>query len=247
MIAHQRQIRDREAATDPRPVDTVIDYTVVAVRPNEAKEFILRYEWLGTVGRPQAHYGARNAAGELAAVALFGLPTNGGDLCGKQYRQYTIALERGACAHWAYPHTASWFIPKACAMAARDRGWNIFYAYADEAAGEIGTVYQACSWLYLGQTPDRRIGGWARDRDYFRHRDWPLGKLISDRTFFSRYRLSMRDVERGEWERVIKPAKHKYVWIEARRGERRELIKLLPPSQPYPKRFRVTRRNSGAA
>jgi hypothetical protein len=67
------------------------------------------------------------------------------------------------------------------------------------------------------------------------------------RTFFSRYRLSMRDVERGEWERVIKPAKHKYVWIEARRGERRELIKLLPPPQPYPKRFRLMRRNSAAA
>jgi hypothetical protein len=50
---------------------------------------------------------------------------------------------------------------------------------------------------------------------FARHRDWPVGKLISDRTFFSRYRLSMRDVERGEWERVIKPAKHKYVWIEA--------------------------------
>jgi hypothetical protein len=82
---------------------------------------------------------------------------------------------------------------------------------------------------------------------FARHRDWPVGKLISDRTFFSRYRLSMRDVERGEWERVIKPAKHKYVWIEARRGERRELIKLLPPSQPYPKRFRLMRRSSGAA
>ena len=49
-------------------------------------------------------------------------------------------------------------ISNACKLAAKEFGWRIFYAYADPTAGEIGTVYQACNWLYLG------IGAGGTDR-----------------------------------------------------------------------------------
>ncbi len=95
-------MHDREAVNDTRPVDSSIDYTIETISAAEAKDFILRYEWLGTVGRPVARYGARNPAGELAAVALFGSPAQTsadnifGDALPTSYK--TICLERGADA-----------------------------------------------------------------------------------------------------------------------------------------------------
>jgi hypothetical protein len=263
-ICYQREMREREAARDPRPRDTVINYTIEEIGADEAKEFILRYEWLGTVGRPLARYGARNPQGELAAVALFGTlgATNAANLFGeapglfreddyrKNSEKHIIALERGACAHWAHPHTASWFIPRVCRRAAQDKGWKVFFAYSDMQAGEIGTVYQACNWSYIGQSPDRLVDGKPRDRWYFPRRDWPESRWISDHAFFGHRGLTMANVMSGEWVREFRPAKHKYVhiegtWCEGRgpkRSERRALRRLLSlkkPSLEYPKRASI--------
>jgi hypothetical protein len=205
--------------------NTAINYRVEPISAAEAKAFIRSFESLGAVGHPVARYGARTPQGELAAVALFGRPamTVSSDI---------IVLERGASAPWAHPHTASWFIPRACAMAARDHGWSIFYAYADVDAGELGVVYQACNWLYVGQTPDRLLNGEPRKRDLFRRRS--DGKVVSGRTFYR------ADYDVADWERIQVPAKHKYVWIEAAtKSERTKLRRLFKPL-PYPKGGRLS-------
>jgi predicted nucleic acid-binding Zn ribbon protein len=220
----QKIKRDEEARASPRPQDTVTDYRIEAISAREAADFIKRYEFLGTVGRSLARYGARNAKGELVAVAVFGHPSKFSD-------NSVICLERGACTPWAHRCTASWFIPRAVKMAAADHGWKIFFAYADPACGEIGTVYQACNWLYTGQTPTRTVNGAPRPRDYFTD-----GKVtISDKAFYKRGH-SMDDVKSGAWRRVPKPAKHRYVWIEAptRRGRRALAARFT--ALPYPKR-----------
>jgi hypothetical protein len=99
---YQKLKRDEEARARPRPQDTVIDYHIEAIGPDEAAAFIKRYEFLQTVGRSRARYGARNSSGELVGVAIFGTPSKLAD--------GIIVLERGACAPWAHPHAASWFI-----------------------------------------------------------------------------------------------------------------------------------------
>lgn len=217
---HQRIKRDEEARADPRPPDTTIYYRVEAIGRREAADFIKRYEYLGTVGRSIAHYGARNAAGELVAVAIFGTPSKLPD--------GVIVLERGACVHWAHPHTASWFIPKAVKLASADHGWKVYYAFADPFAGEIGTVFQAANWTYTGiGSPGRTTKGAPRPRDYFTD-----GKMtISDKAYYKRG-LS---VDSPGWKRIQKQAKHRYVWIEAARRERATLAKGFA-ALPYPKR-----------
>jgi hypothetical protein len=91
------------------------------------------------------------------------------DLCGPEHRELTISLARGACVHWAHPHTPSFLIARACKLAAKEFGWKVFCAYADPRAGEIGAVYQAASWLCLGIGPGRngRRGRWR----FFNKRD----------------------------------------------------------------------------
>jgi hypothetical protein len=246
---YQREVAEREAALDPRPRDTgPIDYTVEGIGRDEADAFIRRYEWLGTPGHPLARYCARDFVGDVAAVALFGRAhVQSAGLCralnpkslsddDRAYLRTVACLERGATAHWAHKHTASWFIPRALAMASADHGWKTFYAYSDPDAGEVGTVYQACGWKYLGIGPGRGPrAGKTQARWQMRQNGGPW---ISDRSFYERTGLGVADARRGvdgwEWREV--PAKGKYVQFVGDKHSRREMLRALRyPVLPYPK------------
>ena len=129
-IAHQRRIRDAEAAPDPRPqMATLEGSTVEQISYAEAKLVILRYEWLRlmpTVAR--ACYGLKAPSGELVGVVVFacGPAPESADLCSPEHRDLTICLARGACVHWAPPNAASFLISRACKLAHCDNGWRIF-------------------------------------------------------------------------------------------------------------------------
>ena len=256
MICHQRKMRDAEALLNPdRRQDTgPIGYTIEAIGKEEAKAFILRYEHLRSVGHPLARYGARNAAGELAAVALFGKPhVQPAGICRKldpknlsaddrAYLAKVVCLERGACAFWANKMTASWFLPRVLEMASADHGWRVFFAYSDPEAGEIGTVYQAARWHYIGEGVGRSSG---RTRPKFRHVDWAPDKWVTDREFY-RKGLLMADVGRingisiqsdRPWEMRDHSPKGKYVQFTGEKWERRKLYRAMRyPELPYPKR-----------
>jgi hypothetical protein len=63
-VSHQKERRDAEAVGGPRQdyeLDGAPDelYSIEAIAPGEAAEFIRRYEYLGTPGHPLARYGAR--------------------------------------------------------------------------------------------------------------------------------------------------------------------------------------------
>lgn len=211
------------------PADTDADLASYTVGPiDHQSEFVRTLiqlnEWLGSTGHPVAGYVARTAKGHPAAIALFGRP-------GLTISDpHTVVLERGVCEPWAPPHCASWFIPKAVKLAARDHGWTTFIAYADPDAGEAGTIYQACNWMYVGNGREN-----GRPRDYFHH--IPSDKTISEKAFRARG-LTIADVDGLVWERLKKSAKHKYVWIEAPPLQKKKLRRQFTPL-PYPKRTEV--------
>jgi hypothetical protein len=264
---HQRDMREAEASLDDRPQDTgPISYDIMPLNDAaEATAFIKRYEWLGTPGHPVARYCARNEFNEIAAVALFGRPNlQSAALCRKldprsmtdedrEYVKRVICLERGACAHWAHEHTASWFIPRVLEWANQEHGWEIVYAYSDADAGEIGTIYQACNWTYIGQGVGRALmpDGTPRPRRYYRHMEWPNTRdSISSRAFYSRgltmendvgFREDVPDVmeldENKPWIMTEHVAKHKYVQFVGDKATRRKWLRALRyPRLPYPKR-----------
>jgi hypothetical protein len=76
--------------------------------------------------------------------------------------------------HYAPRNAASYLISRACRLAQREHGWTVFYAYADPDAGEIGTIYQALGWDYIGQGAGRTPG---RKRDSFVR---PDGRRVDD-------------------------------------------------------------------
>lgn len=231
--AHQRIIREREALVEPRrQITSMAGCWVEAISREEAEAIILRYEWLGTLGRAVATYGLRGPGGELLGTAVFGWPSavESRDICGKENRELAICLERGACVHFAPPNAASFLISHALKLAAKDRGWRIFYAYADPEAGEIGTVYQATNWLYIGQGVGRTPG---RLRE-----DWrlPDGTELSSRSLRHK-KMKRADALALGWKPVYKHPKHKYVKFEGSKTERAALARALRyPPRPYPKR-----------
>ena len=237
-VAHQRRIREREAALDPRPARATLEGCTVEQIPYvEAKAIVARYEWLGSMPTgTRACYGLRAPSGELAGVAVFaaGPVPESGDICGRERRDLTICLARGACVHWAHAHAASFLISRACKLASRDHGWRIFFAYSDPTAGEIGTIYQACNWLYLGEGVGRSKG---RGRLRFfnrRERRWRSERVLRRR------RLNLAELRsHPDWIPDFTPDKGRYVWFAGTRREKHALVRALKyPPQVYPKRRR---------
>ncbi|MGA7791783.1 MAG: hypothetical protein WCA19_02010 [Candidatus Acidiferrales bacterium] len=166
MKSHQRLIREQHAQEyDPLLVEKLAlaqsldSATVREISRADAKTIILKYEWLGNMGCTDFTFGLYFGE-HLAGVACFGRTagTNtAASVCGKDYEHLVRVLNRGACVHWAHEHSASFLIPRACNLMA-EKGFNIFVAYSDADAGEIGTVYQATNWHYCGTTNSASSG-----------------------------------------------------------------------------------------
>ncbi len=186
MKAHQRLVRElRAKLPDPllkKKRKLAKDFSQASVEQisyNVARNVILPNEYLGSMGSPSHCFGLY--FGEyLGSVVCFGSTAGtkvAASVCGPEHANKVTVLVRGATEHWAHQHSASYLIPRACAMMAA-KGKPIIVAYSDPAGGEVGTIYQACNFLYTGMRkgtesyidPDgkrhntRQIHGLTRDR-----------------------------------------------------------------------------------
>ncbi|WP_157976476.1 hypothetical protein [Parahaliea mediterranea] len=215
------------------------------VSSKDAADLIRQYEWLGNPGKPQATYGLVDGAGELLGVSSFGKPlhTHSSHVCGKRNADKVILLERGACVHWAHEHAASYLIARACKRAAAEHGWRVFLAYADPMAGEIGTVYQATNWLYLGQNLGRSSARYLLRPPWVEPGD--VANYLSERILrhgtalqrFGSNPATFGEARRAGYEIVPTKGKHTYCRLEGDKREQRALRAALRyTSKPYPKR-----------
>ena len=239
MKAHQRLIREIEAEKEPREVVPLDGCRVEAVDRSFAEAIILRYEWLGTMPIvPVAFYGLVGPQGEPLGVSCFGYGsgTAARGVCGPEWRDRTIILERGACVHYAHEHAASFLTSRAVEMCAADHGHRIFIAYSDAEAGEIGTVYQATNWLYLGHGNGRHGSGSGRWYGRVDGGEWMNSRRLRA--------MGLRGAavwaaarQNPRWQFRWVPDRARYVTFEGNRRERKEARKALRyPVLPYPKR-----------
>jgi hypothetical protein len=246
---YQRHIRELWSETEPREQLTSLAGAVVErITREEAESIILKYEWLQTTGRGvQAFYGLR-LNGELLGANCLGQV--GGDIsniCGRANARKAACLMRGAMQHWAHPHAASYFTSRTCRQAHKDFGWSIFFAYSDTAdASEIGTIYSACNWYFIGEDLGKTQGSFHID---FISPDGTK-RLTSHMMNHDTSRKFLRGLGWSEdkgpvrfylkrlgWTPKIVHGKKKWVWFEGTRAERAYLKSVCRYGfLPHPKR-----------
>ena len=243
--AHQRIIREKFSIVDDGglfgiPRCNIKDSVLREVSFGEAKRIILKYEWLGTMGTTQYHYGIFYKT-ECAGVVCFGyfqaMNTNSGGhpyapYIGEQYAKNGIQLTRGACVHWAHQHSGSKLIAYGLKQVSK-LGYKYAVAFSDPDAGEIGTLYQATNWYYVGATKDKHWDVYYRN-----------GKLfMNDRDFFKKFGFRGRGKikefikQKPDLEIRLRKPKSRYIKLIGSKKENRIMYNILKPKiLPYPKR-----------
>lgn len=245
---HQRIVREMMAEQpDPLFIEKralASDFSNAVVREisyDDARNVILANEWLGNMGTTEFSFGLYFSE-HLAGVACFGRTAGTqvtSSICGSEHAHRVATLCRGACVHWAHPHSASFLINAACREMTR-KGFNIFVAYSDPDAGEIGTVYQASNWLYCGTThPTEKF----TTPDGRTHDARQIHCLTRDRSGgtmkYKRSRAEQKELLMKEGCEFFKDGgrKHRYIGIYGDRRIKRTLRRALRWGVlPYPKR-----------
>jgi hypothetical protein len=172
--SHQRIIRERLAILEPSLSEVDIKASVVReIGYRDAAPVIEQFEYLKTMPVGVRHCFGIFFDDRLGGVVVYA--DEPGENLGIWDRYgYTgkiITLARGACAHWAHPHSASRLIRKS--MRLLPHRYEVVTATVDPAAGEVGIVYQAAGFEYVGTMAE---GG---DRVRVNDRD---GAVITDRS-----------------------------------------------------------------
>lgn len=156
MKAHQRIIREEKAKTESTPnVDLSSTNAIVReVGHTEAKKIILEYEWLKCMPAISKHCYGLFFKEHCAGVVVYGTEysENLGHWDKFGFTGKMILLARGACVHWSPDYSGSFLIRQS--MKLLPSQYEVVTCTVDELAGEVGTIYQACGFHYVGSMRD---------------------------------------------------------------------------------------------
>lgn len=220
---------------------TLSNCTVKQIPIKDAKPIIQKYEWLGTMA----------AVNKFAYGIFFKHKKTQEEICGgvvtfsPEYNEnlgtwdkygYTgkiLLLSRGVCLHWCPINTNSKLIMAAIKLLPIQ--YEIITCTTDHNAGEIGTIYQACNFHYVGSMNDSNPNVKTKGKNRF-------GVIINGRLYGSRAIRKQIGSQRKEdilakypqAEFVKQKTKHRYFYFSKNKKKHLETIKHLV--KPYPKR-----------
>lgn len=260
-IAHQKKIRDKRATHASQEdlfgewwKDIDIDLKKAEVREitrSQCEPIILEYEWLRCMPAVTWHcFGLYFEGKYCGGVVCYGpeYSENLGKLTrekgGKRadwskygYEGKMILLSRGACVHWSHPHSASFLIRKSMKMLPTK--YEVITCTTDHAAGEIGTIYQACGFHYVGSMREANPNVKSKHMD----RD---GWLIDDKIWSARSirqacgTTKIEDIRKifPNVQKVKQHSKHRYfAFLGSKKMKRKHQRSIQHLIKPYPKRL----------
>jgi len=258
VIAHQKLVRDRIALEKEGDLfgrwwdEIDVDISKAVVRETTyatAKSLIEEYEWLGCMSAVSYFYYGIFFEGVCGGVVCYGPEysenlgkitrergTSGADWSRYGYEGSMILLNRGACTHWSHPHSASKLIRGSMKMLPKK--YEVVTATVDDLAGEIGTIYQACGFHYVGSMRDGNANVSSRkgDRDA-----WLVdGKLYGSRNLRSKIGTTkMEEIKKiyPDVRKVKQNSKGRYFSFRgSKKVKRQHLAAIADKIKPYPKR-----------
>lgn len=214
----------------------------------EHRQFIQKYEWLGKIG-----YGVRwvftaRHENKLAGVVMISEPNS------YQFGEQEALIQRGAVSSWAPKNLNSKLVMFACRWMVRNTNKRYFVAYSDPDAGEIGTIYQACNFDYLGQnygssvyyklpsgklvtsrhfTRTSAMKRWAKELGIVWQKEWTKSNGYQNTSLIPQEIKDYANKKLSECPKVKQTPKGKYVLML---NYGKEKVKKLWEPQPYPKR-----------
>lgn len=237
-----------------------------------AIQFIKRHEWLGNISQYTTHwFGAYYQPSDdvfsrpiLAGVILMNMPNAFSNMLGENTSQLERLISRGACISWSPKCLASALLMWSIRWMVQHTQYRLFTAYADPTAKELGTIYQACNFYYVGKSAGTTVrcvnpytGKLVNDR-FFRHvrsykryakelgiiwdSEWVQGKSMCWEAVPIEIETALRARSKWHYEqtaKVVVPSKHKYAMVlgcTAKETKRlRQLFCLHNATLPYPK------------
>ena len=135
----------------------------------------------------------------------------------------------------------SWFISQSFNWLRKNKPEiKALISYASPVEGHSGTIYQATNWIYQGNN-NRWNDGWIFKFDEEARLPWTLSdRWIHGRTIFPYYKTNdphkiAEQVDKPFWIRK-ELQKHRYVYILAKKKEKKKILKTLKhETLPYPK------------
>ena len=139
-----------------------------------------------------------------------------------------LLLSRGVCLWWTPKNTASFFITKANKWLYENTDYRVITATVDPMAGEVGTIYQALNWHYVGSM--RRANPNVKNSDGSR-----FGVVIDGKLYGSRSIRAMIGSQKKadilaqfpEAKFVRQAEKQRYFTFLGNKKERKELRKNI--------------------
>jgi len=169
---------------------------------DEIKQFIERHEWLGKLPIWLTHrFTARlKKNGNLAGVIIMATPNSFSNILGEENKDKEKLISRGACISWSPKNLASWLLMKSIKWMVQNTEFRAFSAYSDPEAKELGTIYQACNFFYLGQ----KFGAGSQYLDSENpKRGWFGSSGFADRSQIVRYAKKLEIEWQPEWYKFV--------------------------------------------
>jgi len=246
-VAHQKKIKEKMAKEDAwnlfgkwwEQID--IDIKKAEVKPIDvrtATNLIKRYEWLQCMPAMVKYCFGIYFEGNLGGAVVYSTEyiENLGHWDKYDYTGKIILLSRGACVHWSHPHSASKLITQSMKMLPEK--YKIITATVDEQAGEIGTIYQACNFHYIGSMRENNPKVNSKTNDRFGVKI--NGKLYNARSI--RQKIGSQRKEEilktyPDAEFVPQASKKRYFYFLGNKKEKQYYkSKIAEFIKPYPKR-----------
>jgi hypothetical protein len=202
------------------------------------KHFIERHEWLGNLSQYTTHWFACYHKDVIAGVILFNMPNAFSKILGDNTKELERLISRGACISWSPKNLASSFMMWCIKWMVDNTQYRLFTAYSDPTAKELGTIYQACNFYYMGQnsgTTTRYINPYTNkvvsDR-YFRQKtaykkfateigiqwdkSWAHKTGMNWNNMPKEIEEKLREYSKYKQsvsEKILMPSKHKYAYV----------------------------------
>ena len=243
--------------------DFVLQHEDKEICYEEVKSFIERHEWLGRMSLYPTNIFTARYNGILAGVVIMDMPSVFSKMLGDETRKIERLISRGACISWSPKNLGSSLIMFAIKWMVKNTRFRLFVAYSDIEAKELGTIYQACNFYYIGKKSGAKkqykieSGRWVSDR-YFRARsvykrlakedgivwqdEWQIGDSVKfdkmPKDVAKRIKMLSKNYLNFCESREIMP-KHNYVYILGEnKAETKYLRKMFISRNkiyPYPK------------